>query len=138
MQLWCSQDDSQKKKVKPKEGPDMKHCDTIGMTRYGFQSKLIVSCATRGAVSTGSWTITVRLHHHRNHLPYYDIALPPEAAVLICENLEWSTPVLITPKVQALYLHVTSKQIHFAWTQMSETLWKRDKMQLSLAELLTK
>ena len=76
-----------------------------------------------------SQTITVRLHHHKNHQPYYDVALPPEAAGLICENLEWSTPISITPKVQALYLHVTPKQVHFAWTEMSETLWKRDKMQ---------
>ena len=137
-QLWCSQDDSRKKKAKPKEGPDVKHRDTIGMTRYGCRSKLIVSCATRGTISTGSQTVTVRLHHHKNHQPYYDVALPPEAAVLIRENLEWSTPVSITLKVQALYPHVTLKQIHFAWTQMSETLWKREKMQLPSAELLLK
>ena len=83
-------------------------------------------------------TVTVRLHHHKNHQLYYDVALPPDAAALIRENLEWSTPVSITPKVQALYPQVTPKQVHFAWTQMSETLWKRDKMQLPLAELLLK
>jgi len=137
-QLWCSQDDNRKKKPKPKEGPNVKHRDTIEMTRYNCKSKLIVSCAARDTADTGSRTITIGLHHHKNHLPYYDVTLPPEAAVLICENLEWSTPVSITPKVRALYPHITSKQIHFAWTQMSETLWKRDRMQLPSAELLLK
>ena len=136
--LWCSQDDSRKKKTKLKEGPNVKHCDTIWMTRYDCKSKLLVSCAARGTNNTGSRTITVALHHHKNHLPYYDITLPPKAAILIRENLEWSTPVSITPKVRALYPHVTSKQIHFAWTQMSKTLWKRDRMQLPSAELLLK
>jgi hypothetical protein len=120
--LLCSQDNSQKKKTKPQEGPNMKHCDTIRMTRYDCKSKLFMSCAARGMNNTESCTITVELHHHKNHLPYYDVTLPPEAAVLICKNLKWSTPVSITPKVWALYSYVTLKQIHFAWTQMSKTL----------------
>ena len=44
-------------------------------------------------------------------------------------------PVSITPKVQAAFLQVTPKQVHTAWTQMSEMLWKRDKMQISMAKL---
>jgi hypothetical protein len=71
-----------------------------------------------------TWTVTVQLHHHKNHQPYYDVALPPNAADMICENLEWSTLVSITLKVQALYPQVTPKQVHFAWTQMSETMEK--------------
>ena len=30
--LWCSQDEGQKKKKKPKMGEDVVHCDTVGMT----------------------------------------------------------------------------------------------------------
>jgi hypothetical protein len=50
--------------------------------------------------------------------------------------LEWSTPVSVTPRVQAIYPHITGKQIHTAWTQMSETLWRRDKEQLPSVETL--
>lgn len=41
--------------------------------------------------------------------PYYDVSIPPEAAAMIQENLEWSTPNSLTPKIQALYPAVTSK-----------------------------
>jgi hypothetical protein len=67
---------------------------------------------------------------------YYNVALPPGASQIIHENLEWSTPVSMTPRVQAMYLHIMGKQIHTAWTQMSETLWRRDKEQLPSAETL--
>ena len=134
--LWCSQDEGRKKKKKAKMGEDVVHRDTVGMTRYECNSKLIVSCAARGPTRTQLRTVIVRLHHHKNHHPYYDVALPPDASALIRENLEWSTPVSITPKIQALYPQVTPKQVHRAWTEMSETLWKRDKMQLPSATLL--
>ena len=65
---------------------------------------------------TGTWTVTVQLHHHKRHQLYYDVTLPPNAAALICENLEWSTLVSITPKVQVSYPHITPKQVHSAWT----------------------
>ena len=42
----------------------------------------------------------------------------------------------ITPKVQAAYPQVMARQVHTAWTQMSEVLWKRDKLQLPSAKLL--
>ena len=94
-----------KKKTKLKEGPNVKHCDTIGMTRYDCKSKLLVSCAARGTNNTGSRTITVELHHHKNHLPYYDVTLSSEAAILICENLEWSTPFQSLQR-SGLYIHM--------------------------------
>ena len=62
--------------------------------------------------------------------------MPPEAADIVSENLEWSTPSLIIPKVQAVYPQVTSKQVHKAWTKMSEVLWKQDHMQLLSAKKL--
>jgi hypothetical protein len=42
----------------------------------------------------------------------------------------WESPVSLS--------HVTSAQIHQAWTEMSEVLWKKDPAQLLLAELLLK
>ena len=104
------------------------------MTRYDCKSSLIVSCVRRGPDERQ--TVSVRLHHHLNHNPYYDVALPPGAADIIREQLEWSTPVSITPKVQEAFPHVTGKQVHAAWTVMSETLWKRAKEQLLSAETL--
>jgi hypothetical protein len=50
--------------------------------------------------------------------------------------LEWSTPVSVTPRVQAIYPHITGKQIHTAWTQMSEKMWRSDKKLLPSAENL--
>lgn len=132
--LWCSQDEGRKKKKKPKTQENVVHRDTVGMTRYDCKSKLIVSCAARGPAMTR--TVMVHLHHHKNHQLYYDVSLPSDAAALVRENLEWSTPGSITPKVQVLYPHVTAKQVHRAWTEMSETLWKRDRMQLPSAALL--
>jgi len=101
------------------------------MSRFKCKSQLIISC-----VGLDLRTIKVRLNHHDNHIAYYDVALPPGASQIIRENLEWSTPVSVTPRVQAIYPHITGKQIHTAWTQMSETLWRRDKEQLPSAETL--
>src|SRR5258705_11137428 len=101
-----------KKKKKPMMGPDVRHRDTPGMERFNCNSKLILSCAARGPGMTQTWTVMVQLYHHRNHRPYYDVTLPSEAAALIRENIEWSTPVSIMPKVQALYPQVTPKQVH--------------------------
>lgn len=132
--LWCCQDSQRQKKRKPKAGPDVKHRDHMGMTRYNCESRLIVSCIPKGAELLR--VVTVLLNHHENHLPYYDVSLPDGATQIIHENLEWSTPVSITPKVQASFPNVTSKQVHAAWTEMSEALWKRDPVQLISAEKL--
>jgi hypothetical protein len=42
----------------------------------------------------------------------------------------------MVPQIWALYPNVTPAQIHWAWTDMSETLWKREKDQLSSAKIL--
>jgi hypothetical protein len=44
----------------------------------------------------------------------------------------------VTLRVQALYPQITGKQIHTAWTQMSEMLWRRETEQLPSAEKLLK
>jgi hypothetical protein len=76
------------------------------------------------------------MHHHEKHKPYYDVAMPPEALDFIRENIDWSTPVSMVSKVQGQYPNVTAQQVHYAWTTMSETLWKHDKMQLPSAKAL--
>ena len=101
------------------------------MSRFKCKSQLIISC-----VGLDLRTIKVRLNHHDNHIAYYDVALPPGASQIIRENLEWSTPVSVTPRVQAIYPHITGKQIHTAWTQMSEKMWRSDKKLLPSAENL--
>ena len=62
--------------------------------------------------------------------------MPPGASDIIRENITWNTPVAIMLKVQAVYPQVMGKQIHKAWTQMSEVLWKRDKLQLPSTKAL--
>jgi hypothetical protein len=62
--------------------------------------------------------------------------MPPEAAAMIREEVEWQTPVAMVPKIQALYSAVTAQQIHSAWSLMSETLWKRKPNQLESVTLL--
>ncbi|KAF7966149.1 hypothetical protein HWV62_39928 [Athelia sp. TMB] len=130
--LWCCQDEGRKKKRKPRKGVNIKHRDHVGMTRFPCRSQLIVTCAR----ADGGNRVTIRLRHHENHVTYYDVELPDGAAQIIRENIEWSTPNGITPKVQAAYPQVTGKQVHYAWTEMSETLWRRGDMQLPSAKIL--
>jgi len=70
------------------------------------------------------------------HIPYYDVAMPPEAAAFICENTEWMTLNTMVPKIQALFLAVTAAQIYSTWTMMSKSLWERDDLQLPSTEIL--
>ncbi|KAI6042138.1 hypothetical protein EDC04DRAFT_2601114 [Pisolithus marmoratus] len=62
--------------------------------------------------------------------------MPPVAIQIICDDLEWSAPSALVPKICALYPHLTASQVHFAWTRMSEILWKKDTNQLTSARLL--
>ena len=62
--------------------------------------------------------------------------MPPEATMIIWENLEWTTLNVMVPKIQASFPTVTATQIHSAWTIMSEILWKRDNLQLPSAQIL--
>lgn len=95
---------------------------------------MTVSCIDGSEPNTR--VVTVRIEHHTKHPQYFDVDMPPEALDIIRENLEWSTPGAMTPKVQAAHPTVTDKQVHKAWTEMSEMLWKRDHQQLPSAEIL--
>ena len=109
----------ERKKAKLKQTPSTMHHDHVGMKRYACQSNLIVTCVKGESPSTQIMSIWIQ-HHH----PYRDVTMPPEVADITHENLEWTTPVSIIPKVQAAYPQVTGKQVHHAWTEMSEVLWK--------------
>ena len=71
-----------------------------------------------------SYTISIWLEHHMKYTPYYDVSIPPDAAALICKNLDCLCPNEVGKKVLMTYPSVTAKQVHAAWTMMSETLWK--------------
>jgi hypothetical protein len=132
--LWCCQDGGRKKKSKPSQNPDTKPRDNVGLQRFDCQSKLAVACMP--GRYPGTRLVTIHIEHHEKHKPYFDVEMPPEAVDIVRDNLEWSTPVSITPRVQALYPNITGKQVHKAWTEMSEMLWKRDQLQLPSAEIL--
>ena len=112
----------------------VKHRDTLGMHRYECKSKLSIWCKTNRRERT--CTITIWLEHHKRHPAYYNIALPPEAAEMIRENLDWTTPSDMARKIQLAYPSVSTKQVHKAWTTMSETLWKRNSDQITSAKAL--
>lgn len=134
---WCSQDAARKQKSRSSKATNIKNRDTVGMHRYDCKSSLVVMC--RKADNTPNGTdrvITVNLRHHDDHVPYFDVEMPSGASDIIREHLEWSTPASLVPQIQAAYPNVTAKQVHAAWTEMSETLWKRDQYQLPSAEIL--
>ncbi|KAJ7217434.1 hypothetical protein C8J57DRAFT_1598609, partial [Mycena rebaudengoi] len=130
--LWCCQDANRKQKSRPSEREGAKPRDTLGMKRYLCQSSLNISCCNDGSKTA----VRIRLHHHESHVHYYDVALPPQAVAIIREKLEWSTPNEMVGMVQDRFPQVTSNQIHRAWSQMSEMLWKHDTLQLPSAETL--
>ena len=104
------------------------------MHRYDCKSKLSILCRTNRSKKTR--TVTIWLEHYRRHPPYYDVALPPKAAEMIRDNLDWTTPNDMARKIQGEYPAVSTKQVHKAWTTMSETLWKRHNEQIQSARAL--
>jgi hypothetical protein len=132
--LYCCQDKQRKQKARPSKREGAKSRDTLGMHRFDCDSNLWVKCLT-GTID-GEKQIVVSLRHRDSHVHYYDVALPSGAAGMIREGLEWSTPVAMVGKIQAVYPTVTAGQIHSAWTEMSKILWKRAEMQLPSAKIL--
>ncbi|KAH8985840.1 hypothetical protein EDB86DRAFT_2832929 [Lactarius hatsudake] len=113
---WCCQDESRRQKSRPSQREGAKHWDTLGMCRYESSSES----------REKTYTITISLEHHKRHIPYYDVSLPPDAAALIRDSLEWRCPSEIAKMVQSTYPTISTKQVHKAWTTMSETLWKKN------------
>ena len=133
---WCCQDKDRKQTSRPSQREGAKHRDTLGMHRYPCKSHLNISCQQKSTNGEDILTVTIWLKHDIKHTPYYDVSLPPEAAAIIREELEWTTPSEVAKKVQAEYPAVTVNQVHKSWTAMSEILWKRDMEQLPSATAL--
>ena len=97
---------------------------------------MTISCRTNPQREEKTYTILIWLEHHMKHTPYYDVSLPPAATVLIRENLECHCPNEVAKKVLLSHPSVTAKQVHAAWTKMSETLWKQDNEQVASVKAL--
>ncbi|KAF7799214.1 hypothetical protein EIP86_010446 [Pleurotus ostreatoroseus] len=136
VRMWCSQDQAHKAAAKPSVRPGAKPRDTLGMHRYDCKSRLNIASKKVNAAGDRLVTVYIKHDHRGGHQPYYNVELPPEAAAIIRENVQYSTPNELVTQIQSLYPHVTSTQIHTAWSRMSETLWKRDPQQLPSAKLL--
>ncbi|KAJ7721079.1 hypothetical protein DFH07DRAFT_691115, partial [Mycena maculata] len=132
--FWCSQDEAHKKKSKASDDPDIRNRDTVGMKRYPCGSKMTISCRT--SKEENKLTVAVQLHHAIKHTAYVDVAMPAAAFDMIRENVEWSTPVEMVGKVQAVCPDVSAQQIHRAWAELSEVHWRREDAQLLSAEKL--
>ena len=133
---WCCQDKDRKSKSRPSQREGAKHRDTLGMHHYECKSKLNISYQIISRGTENTHTMTIWLEHHKRHPPYYDVTLPLEAVETIREELEWTTPGEMARRIQIAYPVVSAKQVHKAWTTMSETLWKRDAEQISSARAL--
>ena len=104
----------------------------LGMHQYNCKSNLKISCHANPRSKEKTYTITIWLEHRMEHIPYYDVSLPPEAAALIRDNIECLCPNKVAKKVLLTYPSITTKQVHTAWTTMSETLWKWNNISLFL------
>ena len=99
------------------------------MKRYPCRSRLTISYKW---AKDGSCHIFVNLQHYVKHVLYYDVRMPPEALQMIQDLAEWSTPAAMAVKIQLVYPQVTTKQIHAAWRELSQTFWQQDDEQLHL------
>lgn len=59
----------------------------LAKARYACRSGLLISSREEAEADTS--LITVRMHHHVAHEPYYDNTLPPQMTQLIWENIGW-------------------------------------------------
>ena len=105
------------------------------MHRYDCKSRLNISCRTLQS-KEGKRTITIYLEHHMKHTLYYDVTLPPEAAALIHENIDFHSPNEIAKRIMLTHPSVMANQVHAAWSKMSEALWKRDIDQVTSIKTL--
>jgi hypothetical protein len=123
--LFRCQDSAHRKKTKPSINAKVASWDTVGMHRYDCESHLTVICWDAIGEENTDHVITIILCHHDNHVPYYDVDMLEGASDIIRESLEWTTPIALVPRIQALYPNVSANQVHTIWTKMSETLEKR-------------
>jgi hypothetical protein len=110
------------------------------MDRYDCGSSLTITI--KRWAQGGTQEVRVKLRHHKRaeHLPYVSVDMPAAALALIHEHLEVATPGDLVAAVQALdgCAHVTAAQVHRAWVEMSEILWKRHPEAIPSAVALLK
>ena len=70
------------------------------------------------------------------HMLYYNVSLPPEAAALIRENIDFHSPNEIAKRILLTHPSITANQVHAAWSKMSEALWKQDVNQITSIKTL--
>ncbi|KAF9460337.1 hypothetical protein BDZ94DRAFT_1266321 [Collybia nuda] len=87
--LWCSQDVSHRSKSSKAAAKPRTSTEGVALakTRYPCRSGLLI--ASRDEGEPGFFLVTVRMHHHVAHEPYYDATLPPEMTQSIWETLGW-------------------------------------------------
>jgi len=103
------------------------------MDRFDCQSRLSISVSH----IRGKQMVTVALQHTKRHVPYCSVDMPPEALQIIREHL-WSIPSALVEQIQPNFPQVSAQQIHSAWAEMSEVLWKRKDNQVESASELLK
>jgi len=71
----------------------------LGKPRYPCRSSLLISSREEGEEDPGICLITVRMHHHVAHEPYYDNTLPPEITQSIWANICRERKINSPPKL---------------------------------------
>lgn len=132
----CCQDKGSKDQSKAGANPSTRRRDTLGMHRFPCRSSLTITCKDARPGSSEVRAVSINIRHHDAHVRYYKVNLPDDAAQIIADKIQWSTPSEIVRQVQAIHPFVTAVQVHNAWANMSEVLWKRDPNQLDSAKLL--
>ncbi|KZT57507.1 hypothetical protein CALCODRAFT_434063, partial [Calocera cornea HHB12733] len=129
---WCSQDSHAAKHPKPEVDEERKPRDHIGMDRFDCQSHLVIVIKQHT-----THTVQIYFQHCQMHLPYYDVRLPEDVAEYMRTNLSLG-PSAIYMSIQRQHLgpDVTRKQVHSAWTRMSETIWRRSQNEIHSGQQL--
>ena len=78
--------------------------------------------------------MTLLDQHRTKHVHYMDVSMPPEAMLIIEEQMARFTPSAMASKVQAAHPEVSAAQVYNAWREHSQTYRCRDDLQLPSAK----
>ena len=67
---------------------------------------------------------------------YSNVQMPPKVLQMIQEQAKWLTASAMAARIQSVYSQVTTKQIHKAWREQSETYWQCNDEQLPSVKML--
>jgi hypothetical protein len=104
---------------------ETKQRDTLGQDRHPCRSSLTISIRRPG---NGTQEVSVRLRHHKRHVTYLNVSMPPQATELIATHLAVAKPIDLAQSIRDLpgCENVTSTQVYRAWKIMIEVLYRRD------------